>query len=240
MQSHQRYFPVRSGGRLEPRFLFVANGGDPDDGVRGNEEVLVGRLTTPSSRSPPTSAHGLAAMAAELDRVSFLEGCGSLADKTARLVPLDAAAVRADCTSAPTSAAAASARPSSQGRPRVAASSGSSRRSRATPGSVYAAEAGEPDERLRRDRGAPPARRGGRRAAGERRGRRVALADKADTLAVAFGLGLEPTGSRDPYGLRRAAAGLVAIALDRRLEGRSAELVGDGRCRSCSTGSSRR
>ena len=32
MQSHQRYFPVRSGERLEPRFLFVANSGDPADG----------------------------------------------------------------------------------------------------------------------------------------------------------------------------------------------------------------
>ena len=45
MQSHQRYFPVRSGERLEPRFLFVANGGDPATVIRGNEEVLVGRLT---------------------------------------------------------------------------------------------------------------------------------------------------------------------------------------------------
>ncbi len=42
----------------------------------------------------------------------------------------------------------------------------------------------------------------------------LSLADKADTLAVAFQLGIEPTGSRDPYGLRRAAAGLVAVALD--------------------------
>jgi glycyl-tRNA synthetase beta chain len=45
----------------------------------------------------------------------------------------------------------------------------------------------------------------------------VALADKLDALATAFGLGEQPTGSRDPYGLRRAAAGVVAIALDRRL-----------------------
>ena len=57
----------------------------------------------------------------------------------------------------------------------------------------------------------------------------VVLADKADTLAVAFGLGLEPTGSRDPYGLRRAAAGLVAMALDRRWRVELPAMVGDGR-----------
>ena len=51
----------------------------------------------------------------------------------------------------------------------------------------------------------------------------VALADKLDSLATAFGLGEQPTGSRDPYGLRRAAAGVVSIVLDR---GWSLDLAG--------------
>ena len=50
---------------------------------------------------------------------------------------------------------------------------------------------------------------------GSEAGAVLSIADKADTLAVAFERGLEPTGSRDPFGLRRAAAGVVAIALDR-------------------------
>ena len=74
MQSHQRYFPVRSGETLEPRFLFVANGGDPDTVIRGNEEVLVGRLTDAEFAFASDLARGIEAMAAELDRVSFLEG----------------------------------------------------------------------------------------------------------------------------------------------------------------------
>ena len=93
MQSHQRYFPVRSGGPLEPRFLFVANGGDPTTVVRrGNEEVLVGRLTTPSSPSRATSSTasrrwrpsstGSASWRARVDR-----------RQGARLVPLVRAAV---------------------------------------------------------------------------------------------------------------------------------------------------
>jgi len=55
----------------------------------------------------------------------------------------------------------------------------------------------------------------------------LALADKADTLAVAFGLGLEPTGSRDPFGLRRAAAGVAAIALARGYRLDPNELLGE-------------
>ena len=54
----------------------------------------------------------------------------------------------------------------------------------------------------------------------------VALADKLDSLATAFGLGEQPTGSRDPYGLRRAAAGVVAIVLDRGWSVDLASLVG--------------
>src|SRR5439155_21747734 len=78
MQSHQRYFPLVRDGRLEPRFGFVANGGDPAVVVRGNEEVLVGRLQDAAFAFEKDLARGLEAMLAELGRVSFLEGGGSL------------------------------------------------------------------------------------------------------------------------------------------------------------------
>src|SRR5204863_4758213 len=45
-------------------------------------------------------------------------------------------------------------------------------------------------------------------------GKVLAAADKIDTLAVSFGLGQKPTGSRDPYGLRRAAIGLCRLATE--------------------------
>jgi len=89
MQSHQRYFPVRAAaGALEPRFLFVANGGDPDVVRAGNEEVLVGRLDDAAFAHRRDLDRGLEAMVAELGRVSFLEGSGSVADKVARIGPL--------------------------------------------------------------------------------------------------------------------------------------------------------
>ena len=49
-------------------------------------------------------------------------------------------------------------------------------------------------------------------------GRVLAAADKVDSLTVAFALGQRPTGSRDPYGLRRAAIGLCRLALEGNLE----------------------
>ena len=104
--------------------------------------------------------------------------------------------------------------------------------------------------------------RGRRRAARpSEAGALLSVADKGDTVAVAFALGAQPTGSRDPYGLRRAAAGIVAIALERGYELGLADLMAESvhmlvsqghelsaasrwrRCptpsTSCSTGSSR-
>ena len=85
--------PSAREGRLEPRFLFVANGGDPATVIRGNEEVLVGRLTDAEFAFASDLDRGIEAMAGELDRVSFLEGSGSIAEKTLRVREL----VRALC-----------------------------------------------------------------------------------------------------------------------------------------------
>ena len=49
------------------------------------------------------------------------------------------------------------------------------------------------------------------RCRGRWKGALLAIADKADTIAGMFGLGLEPTGSKDPFALRRAANGIVKI-----------------------------
>jgi glycyl-tRNA synthetase beta chain len=93
-------------------------------------------------------------------------------------------------------------------------------------GSLYAEAAGEPAGVCRAiAEHHLPTRQGGELPASEA-GALLAVADKADTLREAFRLGLQPTGSRDPLGLRRAAAGLVAIALDRGWELGVEELVG--------------
>jgi glycyl-tRNA synthetase beta chain len=95
-------------------------------------------------------------------------------------------------------------------------------------GSVYARAAGE-DEAVcvAIEEHHRPSEAGGTLPASDA-GAVLALADKADTVAVAFSRGLEPTGSRDPYGLRRAASGIMAIALDRGYRIDPAGLVGLG------------
>jgi len=215
MQSHQRYFPIRAAdGALEPRFVVVANGGDDDVVRRGNEEVLVGRLDDARFAYDRDRRLGLAAMVAELDRVSFIEGGGSLADKTARLGPLIEALCERNDLDAGVRATAVRAAELCKA-DLVSRLVGEFSALQGYAGSVYAAEAGEPaDVCAAIDEHHRPEEAGGALPASPA-GAVVALTDKGDTVRVAFAAGLEPTGSRDPYGLRRAAAGLVAIALDR-------------------------
>jgi glycyl-tRNA synthetase beta chain len=227
MQSHQRYFPIRAAdGGLEPRFVVISNGGDDDVVRRGNEEVLVGRLDDARFAYDRDRQLGLAAMVAELDRVSFIEGGGSLADKSARLGPLVEALCDRNGVDAGVRATALRAARLCKA-DLVSRLVGEFSALQGYAGSVYAAWAGEPadvcaaiEEHHRPDEagGALPA---------SPAGALVALADKGDTIRVAFAAGLEPTGSRDPYGLRRAAAGLAAIALDRRWQVDLPGLVGD-------------
>jgi glycyl-tRNA synthetase beta chain len=228
MQSHQRYFPIRSAdGGLEPRFVVIANSGADDVVRRGNEEVLVGRLDDARFAYDRDRKHGLAAMVAGLDRVSFIEGGGSLADKAARLGPLvEALAGRNGLPDDVRRAALRAAELCKADL--VSRLVGEFSALQGYAGSVYAGEAGEPPEVCAAiEEHHRPEEAGGELPASPA-GALVALADKGDTIRVAFSAGLEPTGSRDPYGLRRAAAGLAAIALGRGWVVDLPALVGDG------------
>ncbi len=227
MQSHQRYFPVRGkGGELEPRFLVVTNGGDDDVVRRGNEEVLVGRLDDARFAYSRDLEHGLLAMVRELDRVSFLEGGGSLAEKSARLEPLIERLCERNRLGEDIRTAALRAAALCKG-DLVSRLVGEFSALQGYAGSVYAAQAGEPDEVCAAIAEHHKPDESGGELPANAAGAAVAVADKGDTLRVAFAAGLEPTGSRDPYGLRRAAAGLAAIALDRAWHVHLSELVGE-------------
>ncbi|HEY0389933.1 MAG TPA: glycine--tRNA ligase subunit beta [Gaiellales bacterium] len=217
MQSHQRYFPLVNGGRLDARFAFVANGGAPEVVVGGNQEVLVGRLEDASFAYGKDRRRGIGTMLGELSRVSFLEGAGSLAQKSERV--REVSGQLCDRVEAEPSVRAAVGRAAELCKADLVSSLVAEFSDlQGYAGSIYAREAGEPDAVC----GAIedhhlPVEAGGTLPAGEEAGL-LSIADKADTIAVAFALGAQPTGSRDPYGLRRAAAGIVAIALDRSYE----------------------
>ena len=213
MQSHQRYFPVAGEeGGLAPRFLFVANGAlKPEIVIGGNEEVLVGRLEDASFAYERDLDRGIEAMLAELGRVSFLEGGGSLADKTARVGEL--AEPLCDRNEAGEDVRMAVLRAAELCKADLVSrlvSEFSDLQGYA--GSVYARQAGEPEPVCAAvEEHYMPVDAGGALPPGEA-GALLSVADKVDTIAVAFALGHQPTGSRDPYGPRRggyrAGAGL--------------------------------
>lgn len=200
MQSHQRYFPLP-----ENRFAFVANGGDPDVVRRGNERVLEGRLEDAAFTFERDAAVGIDGLAARLGAITYFQGAGSYADKTARLVGLvqelggDQAALEAA---------------------RMAKADQASELVREFPelqghvGAEYARLAGRPepvcaaiDEQYLPDGADAP-------LPSTEAGRILAAADRLDALRTAFGLGHRPSGSRDPYALRRAAIGLCRLAIE--------------------------
>jgi glycyl-tRNA synthetase beta chain len=211
MESHQRYFPL--GGN---RFAFVANGGEANTVVAGNKNVLEGRLEDAAFTFERDVAHGIDDLAKELKSITFVAGAGSFAQKTERLK-----ALVQDLGGGEASQEAA----------RLAKADQAAELVREFPdleghiGAEYARLAGYPEAVCAAiDEQYLPESAGGPLPETEA-GRVLSAADKVDNLTVAFALGQKPTGSRDPYGLRRAAIGLCRLALEGGLELDVAALV---------------
>jgi tetrameric-type glycyl-tRNA synthetase beta subunit len=204
MQSHQRYFPL--GGN---RFAFVANGGDPQLVRAGNENVLEGRLDDASFTFERDVQRGVDELAEQLGAITFFKGAGSFADKTDRLRKL-----AGELGGGEASMEAA----------RLSKADQASELVREFPdlegyiGAEYARLAGYPEavtaaieEQYLPDAAGGPLPQ-------TEAGKVLAAADKLDTLETSFSLGHKPSGSRDPYGLRRAAIGLNRLAVEGGLE----------------------
>lgn len=198
MQAHQRYFPLG-----ENRFGFVANGGDPNVVRAGNEQVLENRLDDAAFTFERDVAKGIDALAGELGSITFIAGGGSFADKTERLVKLverlgggEASVEAARLAKADQAAELVREFPDLEGHI----------------GAEYARLAGYPEAvSAAIEEHYLPESAGGPLPQTEA-GKILAAADKIDNLTVAFSLGHKPTGSRDPFGLRRAAIGLGRLA----------------------------
>jgi glycyl-tRNA synthetase beta chain len=200
MQSHQRYFPIEGN-----RFALVANGGDPDVVAPGHTQVLEARLEDASFTFERDVAAGIDALAERLAAITFFAGAGSFAEKAERVAKL---VERLGGGDASLEAA------------RLAKADQASELVREFPelegyiGAEYARLAGYPDAVTKAiEEQYLPDASGGLLPQTEP-GKVLAAADKLDTLRVAFELGHNPSGSRDPYGLRRAAIGLVRLALE--------------------------
>ena len=217
MQGHQRYFPLEEpGGGLRAAFLAVSNGDPAHAGViaRGYEDVLDARLQDAEFSFDRDREAGLAALDARLDSIVFHARLGTMADKRDRLVAGVAgiaAAVGAADDAARVAGEAARLAKADQGAVLVAEFSElegyvAAEYARLEGVGEEVARAVE-EQYLPEGQDSPPPQ--------TEAGAMLAAAEKIDNLIGAFAVGEAPTGSKDPYGLRRAAAGLVRIALDR-------------------------
>ncbi len=200
MQSHQRYFPIAGN-----RFALIANGGELEVVAAGHTQVLEARLEDATFTFERDVATGIDALAERLGSITFFAAAGSFAEKAERVAKL---VRRLGGGEASLEAA------------RLAKADQASELVREFPdlegyiGAEYARLAGYPDAVSKAvEEQYLPDSAGGPLPQTEP-GKVLAAADKLDTLRVAFDLGHRPSGSRDPYGLRRAAIGLVRLALE--------------------------
>jgi len=216
LKHHQKSFSVRGKDGLLPAFLSVANTDrDPAGHVRrGNEWVVVGRLEDARFFWGEDRKRTLASRVDDLKRVTFHKKLGSYEDKTKRVTALAAAiAERLGLTVADTAIASEAARlakadlvtglvgefPELQG-----IVGGLLLRAESVPAAVADAVAEHYKPAGAED--SIPATAAGCI---------VAVADRLDTMSGLIGAGETPTGSRDPFGLRRAASGVFRILAER-------------------------
>jgi glycyl-tRNA synthetase beta chain len=207
MRGHQRYFALRSAdGALLPRYLVVSNHrGDPAQIVRGNDRVLRARLADARFFVLEDRKVGLADRAEGLGGVVFQNQLGSVADRVERIVRVvrglgdDGAAEQAGrLCKADLLTLIVGEFPELQG----------------VMGRWYALAEGLPEEVADAIRDHYLPRGAGDAVPEAAPAARLAVADRADVLVGCFGIGLTPTGSADPFALRRACLGLVRIALE--------------------------
>jgi glycyl-tRNA synthetase len=209
MKKHQRYFPIEKDGRLMPNFVAVRNGDDQflDLVQQGNEHVLGARFADADFFVREDLKHPLEAFRPRLVGLMFHAKLGSMLDKTERIQKLVNETIsmllleREAAIHARRAARLCKADLVTKMVTEMTSLQG-------TIGGEYAVRSGEP------------------LAVGEaiselyqpipktEVGLAVALADRIDSLVGLFGVGLAPTGAKDPFGLRRAALGIVQPLLE--------------------------
>ena len=217
MQQNQKYFPLLdANGRLMNRFLLVSNleAADPSHIIHGNERVLRARLSDAEFFYKQDQKNTLESRLPKLANVVYHNKIGSQAERIERLQSIAAhiaAALGADRAQAERAARLAKA-------DLVTEMVGEFPELQGTMGKYYARLNGENAaiadalEQHYRPRFAGDALPESPVATA------VALADKLETLVGIWGIGLIPTGDKDPYALRRAALGILRMLMQHGLD----------------------
>jgi glycyl-tRNA synthetase beta chain len=217
LQDHQRCFPVRDpDGRLAARFIAISNlaSSSPEAIRHGNERVVRPRLADAAFFLQQDSRSPLAARAKLLEDVVFQEKLGSVGAKSRRVASLAgqlAELLGADADAARRAALLAKC-------DLVTAMVQEFPELQGIMGRYYAAADGETNEIATAIEEQYLPRFAGDRLPATPTGQVLALADKLDTIASIFVLGQRPSGNRDPFGLRRAALGVIRILIERELD----------------------
>ncbi|MDE1887316.1 MAG: glycine--tRNA ligase subunit beta [Gammaproteobacteria bacterium] len=224
LKTQQRYFPLRdSKDKLLPQFVAISNiqSRQPAEVRRGNERVIVPRLTDAMFFWDSDRRTRLESRSVELDRVVFQKELGSYGDKARRVTQLAAQIAKqigGDPDSAERSARLSKCDlvtgmvrefPELQG----------------TMGAYYARHDGESEAVAQAIAEHYRPRYAGDTLPVTQTGQTLAIADKLDTLAGIYATGQKPTGDKDPYGLRRAGLGLMRIIVECELDLDLAEFV---------------
>ncbi|MEH6946675.1 glycine--tRNA ligase subunit beta [Bacillus sp. JJ634] len=216
MKEHQRYFPVKDqAGNLLSFFVTVRNGDDRhlETVSKGNEKVLRARLSDAAFFYKEDQKKDIADALKKLETIVYHEEIGTLAEKTERVTAIAGALVDALDVSVDKELALRAARiakfdlvshmvyefPELQGYmgERYALLKGEAKEVAAAIHEHYMPKSA--------DDGVPPSTIGAI----------LSVAEKVDTIASFFAIGIIPTGSQDPYALRRQASGIVQILAEK-------------------------
>jgi glycyl-tRNA synthetase beta chain len=216
IQDHQRYFAIEGpDGKLTGGFVTVSNieSRDPSKVREGNERVVRPRLSDAAFFWAQDRKIPLEVRASELSGVTFQARLGSYAQKTLRLKSLAELIGRYLGADADVGRAAELAKADL-----MTAMVGEFPELQGVMGRYYAAAEGYPAEVAQAIEEHYRPRFAGDALPATPTGRALALADKIDTIVGIFAIEQRPTGTKDPFGLRRATLGVLRILLDCRLD----------------------
>ena len=217
MQDNQKYFClVDANGKLLPRFITVANieSKDPAQIVSGNEKVVRPRLTDAEFFFKQDKKHALEDNNQRLANVVFQAQLGSVFNKAERVSALAgfiAARIGGDAERAARAGILSKCDLASE-------MVGEFPEMQGIAGYYYARHDGETEDVALALNEQYMPRGAGAELPSTLTGAAVAVADKLDTLVGIFGIGMLPTGSKDPYALRRAALGVLRILIEKQLD----------------------
>lgn len=213
LKHHQKCFCLEGkNGELLPNFMTVSNivSLDPEQVIQGNERVIRPRLADARFFLETDTARSLESRLPTLDRVVFQEKLGTVGAKSRRVARL-AGLIAAKLSVAPDDCERAAMLGKCD---LVSDMVGEFAELQGLMGSHYARKDGEPEAVASAIFEQYLPRYTGDRLPETPTGQVVALAEKLDTLAGLFAIGQPPTGSRDPFALRRCALGVLRILIE--------------------------